>query len=393
MKLLAFLILFLFLLNTSFSQKNFQKGYIVTIVGDTLSGEIDYRDWSKSPAEIRFRKLNESESRIFNPYQIKAFGLNLGIKYNSFETTLYQTKEESSIAAYKSVVDTTVFMEVLSKGKLTLYEFSEKGEKSRFFAIKDNGSLIQLIYHSIYNGSNLVHNRLYQNQLADLTGSKNIPNIDYQIKSLKDYVDKFNGNKSIKKKFVKIQLGLGGTYYHNLNITRIGTNEIVADFESNLKPTYGINFLFPFTKKFGSMGFEFGTIFSNYSSNKISGSSLLSVKKIYTNNVFINIGFRYTFFTNSKLSPYLGFGAGINETIGDNFTDINDKKVKLPLKPYNGGFEFNIHPARVFAKAGICLNEKIALEFRFDRLPKYNFSNIMDGPLNSYSFLVFWNLN
>ncbi|MES2796526.1 MAG: hypothetical protein V4683_11195 [Bacteroidota bacterium] len=363
------------------------------MTGDTLTGEIDNKDWSESPAEIRFRKLNELEIRNFNAYQTKAFGINSGVVYQSFQTALYQTKEEGDIPSYKTVADTTVFMEVISKGKLTLFEFIENGEKSRFFAKNENGNLIQLIYHSVYNSTNLIHNRLYQNQLADLTNTKSIPIIEYQIYSLKAFVEKFNGTKSIKKKSVKIQMGLGGTYYQNLIITRIGTNETLANFESNLKPTFGVNFQFPFSKKFNSFSFDLGALFTSYSANKVSGDSFLSVKKINTNNLFLNIGFRYMFYTKTGFRPYLGFGAGINETIGDNFTDINEKKVKLPIRPYNGGFEFNIHPARIFAKAGLRINDKIDAEFRFDRIPQYNSSNIMNGPLNSYGLLVFWSLN
>lgn len=215
------LILILSFFNSIFGQKNFQKGYVVTLSGDTLTGEIDNRDWSKSPAEIRFRKLIEKEIRYFNAYQYRAFGINSGIEYQSFQTALYQTKEEKDISSYEIVADTTVFMEVISKGKLSLYDFVEKGEKSRFFVKKENGNLIQLIYHSVYKGTYLIHNNLYLNQLADLTGAKNIPNIEHQINSLNAFVEKFNRVKIAKKKSVKIQMRFGGTYYQNFTNFRI----------------------------------------------------------------------------------------------------------------------------------------------------------------------------
>ena len=42
--------------NTLFAQQNFQSGSVVTLSGETLTGEIDYKNWERSPETIRFRK-------------------------------------------------------------------------------------------------------------------------------------------------------------------------------------------------------------------------------------------------------------------------------------------------------------------------------------------------
>src|SRR5688572_5393959 len=36
------------------AQKNFQKGYIVSLAGDTTRGFIDYKEWNSSPESILF---------------------------------------------------------------------------------------------------------------------------------------------------------------------------------------------------------------------------------------------------------------------------------------------------------------------------------------------------
>ncbi len=392
-------LIFFLLALSSRGQVNFQKGFIIRVSGDTLRGEIDNKDWVKSPDIIRFRKNKEAEIQRFSPYQCQSFGLETGLSYRSIRTTLNRTKEYYDKPNFEIVADTTVFMEVIAKGELILYEFIEKGEKSRFFIQKGAIKTEQLIYHSMYQDTKLLHNRRYQSQLTDLTGNQNTVNIPYERNTLIKFVNQNNhtnistAEKANSKKSLIIQVGIGATYYQPLSITRIDNNLEIANFSSTTKPAFGLNVSFPFSKNFNSLAFDFSTLFNPYTTNKESGGSYLSVKKIHTNNLYISLGARYMFFTKQQLRPFLGFGAGINEPFGDYLVRNDGTKAKLPIRPQNGEFEFNVHPARLYAKIGLQINKKIETELRFDRIPKYNLRIDAKAPLKMYSFIFYWTIN
>ena len=59
--------------NTSFSQKNYQPGSVVTLNGNTLTGEIDYKNWKKTPEKILFRRDKNSESVSYGVKDLSSF--------------------------------------------------------------------------------------------------------------------------------------------------------------------------------------------------------------------------------------------------------------------------------------------------------------------------------
>lgn len=57
----------------SFSQQNYLPGYIIQNNGDTVTGFIDYRNWSLNPDLIEFRKTSNSAATKYKPGDIKEF--------------------------------------------------------------------------------------------------------------------------------------------------------------------------------------------------------------------------------------------------------------------------------------------------------------------------------
>jgi DNA-binding XRE family transcriptional regulator len=395
-KYTAILILFPFLL---MGQTNFQKGYLVNLSGDTLRGEIDNRDWSKSPEVIRFRKSKNAEIQKFSAYQCQGMGLETGLSYRSFQTTLYRTKEYHDRPNYETVKDTTVFMEVIAKGKQTLLEFVEKGEKSRFFIQKNQIQKEQLIYHSYYSGTKLFHNRQYQKQLAELKPNAQTENLTYERHTLTKFINDINRtstvqiNKEKPQKSVILNVGIGAVFYQTHTISKLETDEELATFEANIKPALGLNVTFPFSKKFNSFAFNVGVLFSPYTAAKKSGDRYGSLSKVHANNLFMNLGIKYMLFTKKELRPYIGVGVGINEPLGDYLIRTDGKRFKLPIKPQNGDFEFNIHQARFYVNTGVQINKKLSGEIRYDRILDYNILSGTKSPLSSLSCLFYWSIN
>jgi len=56
-RLIIFLSVIFFSGNNVLAQSNFLTGHFINIAGDTIHGEIDYRNWDKNPNKITFRNL------------------------------------------------------------------------------------------------------------------------------------------------------------------------------------------------------------------------------------------------------------------------------------------------------------------------------------------------
>lgn len=161
-------------------------GFIVTNKGDTLRGSTSFILQKQNPAGIKFTKLGDTESIYYKPDSIVAFKttedylvsakINLDMKY---ARGLDITENFSE----KIINDTTVFLRVLVKGKLSLFLFRDMNGKDHFF-LNDGNGFLELIYktvgrkseqylNSYRNASSLsnkftVNESRFKNQLKDL---------------------------------------------------------------------------------------------------------------------------------------------------------------------------------------------------------------------------------
>ena len=57
----------------AFSQENYIPGYVIKNNNDTVFGFVDYRNWSKNPVMVKFKKNIEDAPISFNPTDITEF--------------------------------------------------------------------------------------------------------------------------------------------------------------------------------------------------------------------------------------------------------------------------------------------------------------------------------
>ncbi len=74
----------------SYSQSNFESGYIITMQKDTIKGFIDNRNWEKTPDQIVFKSNLDSKEITYNPNNIYGFGFE-GESYVSGIVTIDQS--------------------------------------------------------------------------------------------------------------------------------------------------------------------------------------------------------------------------------------------------------------------------------------------------------------
>jgi hypothetical protein len=145
-KVTSIIILFLqFISVITFSQTNFQSGYIVTINNEKIQGSIDYRNWAISPRIIRFKK-GENTIREYSVNELKEFSV-ADEKYIS-RTFLV----DSSSSKYGAMSSTSKaenrteksFLRILVQGSSTLLLYKDEN-RHHYFMEEDTIKLVELL--------------------------------------------------------------------------------------------------------------------------------------------------------------------------------------------------------------------------------------------------------
>jgi hypothetical protein len=120
MKNLLVVIMLMFSANTLFAQIQFRQGYVITINGDTLFGEIDYQDNDVLARQCRFRESPQSQSQIFSPFDIAGYRFTDGKYFIS-----------------KNIDNTQYFVEYLLNGVINLYTLHDETKATHFYIEKE----------------------------------------------------------------------------------------------------------------------------------------------------------------------------------------------------------------------------------------------------------------
>lgn len=165
-----FLITILFL-QTTYSQENWQHGYILKQDGDTVHGQIDYRDWEKNPDKIQFKAQMDGETQSFTALDIRKFGV-LSERYTGAivqsEVSPSGTASLQYDPALQIKVDTT-FLKVLFEGPKSLY-YNKNSVGNDNFYIRQDADFELLAYKKYLKSregeSAITENKRYIGQLT-----------------------------------------------------------------------------------------------------------------------------------------------------------------------------------------------------------------------------------
>jgi len=291
-KNLILTILFIIALSVSrlTSQPNYQMAYIVSHQGDTITGEIDYRQWDVNPKTIKFRTDTVSDPVRYSPIDIKAFVVNEDHYFGGiFEIDKSPYLNEDLTTENKSVqVTDTVFLTVLVEGTLSLFYLKDENAKEHFFIRKNDSPITELIYRRYLvmqdrntlteSRTNVAENNTYRGILifytSELPGL--IPKINempYKTTHLVRFVDEYNKKTGCESGYCRINksrtkgvfsfhvlTGLSYSYYSlNKNITE--ENGRIVSSDPNKSLTWftggiGLNMMLPRKLQRFSLYFE-----------------------------------------------------------------------------------------------------------------------------------------
>lgn len=125
--------------HTALAQKNFRPGYVVRLGGDTLRGEVDVRGQQRMARQCLFRPGAEAPTTLYQPADLKAYGLFAGARYEAF-----QVPAPSGSTAAQPVL-AALFMQVLAEGKARLYTFTDESDRMRYYFRQASGPITELV--------------------------------------------------------------------------------------------------------------------------------------------------------------------------------------------------------------------------------------------------------
>lgn len=323
---------------SSKAQKEFMVGYVVNNAGDTIRGKIDNKKWVQAPSQITFKQENQNAIK-YRLSDIQSFAINNEATYVRKKISLDITPHMSAklLHSYDRVlVDTTVFLKQLIKGRLNLYYLKDGNTKGHFFIEKLNEPIQELIDHRFLrkteSGTFEVHLDTYNKQLYDLCEdcsnySGKIFKYQYRETDFTPLLIKYNAffgdNKPVevskKEKFKSTFFILAnvGVYKYNINSDLNDYNK------SGLKSaSFGGAVLFDLPSKRRRFGVKIDLLCNFYEED----IKLYSTYNVPTNTSYLGlyVGPQYSIYKNThrKLDVYLNASLSLEKRLAQKNTDF-----------------------------------------------------------------------
>ena len=184
------------------ANKNFMPGMVVTSLGDTLTGLIDYQNWDQSPESIMFCRQLDDEVVLYRPTDLKLFKV-AGEIYVGTEIDIENSSRQIEQLSFEPTLQLSrksVFLRALVIGPRSLYHFKDSNSNDLFY-IEIDSTYKLLGYKLYYNFANDVKNvrvlnkfigqlNYYMNDQPKL--KKTIQNVTYTTNSLTTLFNSYN---------------------------------------------------------------------------------------------------------------------------------------------------------------------------------------------------------
>lgn len=404
MKIKITLIVLLLIGLNSFSQNNYEKGYIITNDNTKKECYIKNEDWLNTPKQFLYKISLNADSNIGSIKNIKEFGVVNIFKYKRFDVNIDKSShklDKLDHSRQSSFVEETLFLKTLIVGSVNLYSY-RNGDLVRFFYKKGKESINQLEYKLYKDINNRIGKNLnYLKQLREYfsCNKTNTKRIRYKERDLVEYFMKYNSCNnnsndnieninyySIKSKhkskfnfyvklginFSKLQLSLPGTLVNE-------EREANFDLKTIFSPGIEIEYQLPFNNNKWAVFID--PSYQSYKSETVQKHSFLSSQnKIYSisyKSLELPLGARYYSFLDNHKTHKLFFNAGI--TIDIPFNSSATEKFNSQFSPPKSStISFKLIP-NFFLGFGYVMDEKYKIEFRYNASRKLNLSSFKNN--------------
>lgn len=258
------------------AQTEFRPGYVIKSEGDTLFGELNYRDYIKMSKVCIFRQNKKAKNISFYPADIQAYRFIDG-KY--FVT--------------KSINGEKVFLEYLIKGKLNMYHYRDS-RTDHFYFEKDSVPLTELPYEDVMKKDSF-------GDLIPIKNNKYVGILNYYLKDAPGIQPKIENIKLLERN----NLIMLAEYYHNAVCDGekcIVYEKKIPTFKLNLELAGGV--FLGALRRFNSQNFWVAYGERGYSKNSNMSGEIIA--RIFMPNISENVYLR-TGICYSELNGYDNF--------------------------------------------------------------------------------------
>lgn len=340
-KTIPLLIVFLFISKIVFSQKEFQNATLTLKDNTTLIGQIDYKEWRKSPKKILYKALS-GQVQTFHATDLKEFTItdksekyisaicNISIEplSSSIEGLKAYDSLKEALAATTTIRD-TVFLLTLVTGHINLYSYTNGKFEEQFFIQKTGEAIKELSFRevAINNGKNKEMRalkgyivQLKQALLDCLNITENLESLKYKTSDLVRIIKKYNECKGYVQyekpanKRVNEIYALGGVNKPIVNFLDFNSS-FSKKLDNILTPTLGIIFDAGLEREHNKRGIAFElnykTVKSQFYTLRDNGVYKSDVNYNFDMSFLqLNVLFR-NYFTTGNLRPYIKGGMGL----------------------------------------------------------------------------------
>lgn len=148
------------------AQIEFLPGHIVLSTGDTIKGDVGYKEWMYNPETIEFK--TEGKEIVYNITKLKSFTVDGRDTYRRFNVSYYLSPSELSDAKkeFGDKKETkVVWLRLIYQGVTDLYELNTK-QRMYFFIKGDEGFANELVYRVRLYNNNLYKDESYKMVLS-----------------------------------------------------------------------------------------------------------------------------------------------------------------------------------------------------------------------------------
>ena len=312
----------------SFSQINFEKGYIIDKNNNKKECLIKNEDWLHSPTEFKYKLNQNSEIIIGNLNTISEFSIENEFKYLNVNVKIDKFNNEPKNVEFNKrnpeYINTAVFLKVLIDDNYKLYGYRENNHIS-FFIKDDAGQFQQLIYKKYLDDiGQLVTNNLYKQQLSKYLSKEKLDlsvfeNLNYSQSDFEKLFKKVGAKSIISDKVRKSKSKNSFRIYLQPGINSVsptvsysnGYERFVFNSKSKvyIMPSVEIEYNLSFNKNKWSAVLDFNNFAYNFEGiGKYSMGNYTSdigVKMDYKSND-IGIGVKHYMFLNDKSAIFIG---------------------------------------------------------------------------------------
>lgn len=311
----------------SFSQINFESGYIIR--NNNIKTECLIRNvaWKNNPTSIEYKTTENEQLSTISITDIKEFGVANAYKFKRFIVNMDRSSDninELSNSKAPNFKTETLLLKLLIEGSTNLYSYEDSNLIRYFISSGDHNEATQLIYKEYINDkeNKIAQNSQYKQQLMNELKSENLvrrdfENLNYKENDLVKLFQKFYGsdttsfsNHTEKQNNGSINLKIiAGANFTSFSLENSMYKANNFDFDTKAVFTIGLEleYVLPFNQNKWSL-------FLNPNYQKYKNEEKKSTLKTSVDYSFVElpVGIRHSFFLNKDSKIFVDAGYSMN---------------------------------------------------------------------------------